>query len=239
MEMVIKELTRDEVHGKAVAVLGLNPDVVDLTSTEAIACSLRRAAGFLCPCTAPILIQAVSDPLKGLVEDAEQVHETVEDTLQALIGYGDLLEISGMGAAQGDFGQLIYMAPPTFVKRKGGAILLFGILPDYTSPIPEELNRRIEYVNHIRRLSPHDAEGLASELSQLGFIQLSHTAWLREPALEPAEQHLNRLESMLDVALPSGEVSGLTTVGSLYPCELLPWEVGRPIITDRTLRSTS
>ena len=215
--MVIKELTRDEVHAKAVAALGLDPDVVDLTSTEAIACSLRRAAGFLCPCTAPILIQAVSDSLKGLVADAEQVRETIEDTLQALIGYGDLLEISAMGEAEGDLGQLICTAPPTFVKRKGGAVLLFGILPDDTSPLPEELNRRIEYVNHIRRLNPHDAEDLASELSQLGFIQLPHTAWLREPALESAEQHLNRLESMLDVASPSGEVSGLTLLDPATP----------------------
>ena len=62
----MKQLGPAEVHAQKVAELGLDPGSLDLASVEAIAGALRRAAGFLCPCTAPTLVRSVVHPLRGL-----------------------------------------------------------------------------------------------------------------------------------------------------------------------------
>jgi hypothetical protein len=46
--------------------LALDPSALDLTSIEAIAGALRRAASFLCPCGAATLVRTVVRPLQGL-----------------------------------------------------------------------------------------------------------------------------------------------------------------------------
>ena len=51
-----------EVHANKVAELGFDQTALDLTSIEAIAAALRRAANFLCPCAATTLVRAVAEP---------------------------------------------------------------------------------------------------------------------------------------------------------------------------------
>ena len=43
----MKILSAAEVHAHTVAALGLDPGLLNLTSIEALACALRRAAGFV------------------------------------------------------------------------------------------------------------------------------------------------------------------------------------------------
>lgn len=209
MEMGIRELTAEEVKAKSVAALGLDPTAFNLISVEALAGSLRRAATFLCPCSANTLVQGVMQALDGLVEDTEDVRQTVADTLQTLIAYGDLLEISGMSGDDKDSRPMIYAVPPIFVRRRSGAVLLIGIFPDNISPLPEELEATIEYVRHVRRIPAKNVDELASELLQLGFLELPQSAWLKEPQQESSDKHLKRLEAILDNATPSVEVPGL------------------------------
>lgn len=85
----MRRLTVMEVHARKVAELGLDPAAVDLTSNEAIAGALRRAASFLCPCAAATLVRAVVRPLEGLAEDLEAVKKSVEETLEAMTAHGD------------------------------------------------------------------------------------------------------------------------------------------------------
>ena len=203
-------LTINEVHAEMVVVLGLNPRDLDLTSSEALAGALRRAAGFLCPAPPSTLIRAVTRPLAGLIEGTDGVREQVEDTLEALVAHGDLLELARADVEDTETANtLIYPAPPSFVRRPSGTIILLGVIPDHVSPLPEELEQRIEYKNHLRLLRDDAGDDLASYLRELGLVELSQEIWLREPARLTAAEHLDELGRMLEAAPRSGEIPGL------------------------------
>lgn len=207
----MKQLGVADVHAQMVTELGLDPSAVDLTSIEAVAGAVRRAASFLCPCTAPTLVRAVVRPMRGLVQDLDAFKELVQETLEAMIAHGDILEHRdveedpGHGAAA-----LLYAAPAGFVARESGTVFLLGVTTDQLSALPDEFEARIEYVNHLRRLSTGPGEDLRSDLLQLGLIEVSYSAWLRAPQLETASQHVASLDRLLDAAQPSRDVPGLS-----------------------------
>src|SRR5580765_8944244 len=114
MGMVMRQLTAEQVRAQKVTDLGLDPTAHDLTSIEALAAALRRAAGFLCPCAPATLVRAVVGPLRGLGSDEAVAKESVQQTLDAMVTHGDLLEhadVNGGGAT------LLYAAPPAFILR--------------------------------------------------------------------------------------------------------------------------
>lgn len=206
----MKLLTAVEVHARKVKELGLDPTAVDLTSVEAVAGALRRVASFLCPCAAPTLIRGVVRPLQGLVDDLTAIKEVVESTLETIIAHGDIIEqfdVSG-GLGKGT-GVLLYAAPPSFVSRESGAAIILGIASDQLSALPEDLEERIEYISHVRRLVPLVGEGLRAELIQLGLTELSYNIWLRQPPDEAPAKHISRLNQILDAAPPSADIPGL------------------------------
>ncbi len=214
----MRKLSVVEVHRQKIAELGLDPNALDLTSIEAIAGALRRTASFLCPCTAPTLVRAVVRPLRGLVDDLEVVKIVVEDTLDAMIAYGDILEEDELEEGPNQKNSaMLYAAPAAFVTRKSGTVFLLGIAPDQLSALPEELEARIEYVNHLRRLNPTLGENFRDDLVQLGLVELSYDDWLRMPPIETAEHCLSRLDRQLDAAQPSRDVPGLLLLDSERP----------------------
>ncbi len=150
------------------------------------------------------------NPLEGLVPELDAIKVLVEDTLEAMVAHGDLLEQLEV-ATDGERKRrvLLYPAPPSFVSRGSGAALLLGISPDELSPLPDELEARIEYVNHIRRLPAGAAPDLRSELTQLGLVELTFATWLKAPTPQTPTQHLQRMDKLLDGATPSGDVPGL------------------------------
>jgi hypothetical protein len=190
--------------------LGLDASALDLTSIEAIAGALRRVASFLCPCSAVTLVRGVVRPLRGLVDDLEAAKVLVEGTLEAMVAHGDILEHRGMEESPGHgTAAVLYAAPPAFVVRNSGAVILLGIASDQLSALPDDLEARIEYVNHLRRLSPAPGEDLRADLVQLGLIELSYGYWLRAPQVETPTQHISRFDRLLDAAQSSRDVPGL------------------------------
>lgn len=207
--MGMRRLTSSEVHNNKIAELGLDQKALDLTSIEATAAALRRAAHFLCPCSATTLVRAVIEPLRGLVDDLEETKETIRETLEAMIAHGDFLEHRDIESdVSSHAAVLLYAAPPSFVSRESGAAILLGI----STPPLDNLTDRIEYVSHLRRLSPGFNEDLGLELEQLGFSEVPSDQWLRVPQRETPIQHLAYLDSLLDAAQPSGEVAGLSVL---------------------------
>lgn len=211
-------ITPTEVHAESVRALGLDPSLVDLSCVEALAGAIRRAAGFLCPCASSTLKRAVLEPLKGLIQDVDKLEENVEETIEALVAFGDLMEERDVTSDSGQLaGLLLYPSSPSFVRRQSGAALLLGVAPDRPTPLPEELAARIEYVGHVRRLAPNETEDLCAELSQLGLIELSYNAWLKAPPHETAHQHVVQLGRLLEEAPVSGEIPGLTLLDASRP----------------------
>jgi len=214
----MRQITAMDVHARKVAELGLDATAVDLTSIEAVAGALRRAASFLCPCAAATLIRSVVRPLRGLVNDIDVVRSLVEETLEALIAHGDILEQREIGNDKTpDRGTLLYAAPASFVLRQSGAAILLGVAADHLSALPEEFEKRIEYVNHVRRLTSSGDEDLRTELVQGGLIELSYHDWLRAPRTETPDRHIATFDALLDATQPSRDVPGLSLFDSERP----------------------
>jgi len=213
----MKVLTVKELNTCGVRTLALDAEAFNLFSVEAIAASLRRAAGFLCPCPHRTLIQAVVKSLELLEPTkGEQLYETVETTLESMIGCGELLEEFEVGVMESsDRSTLLYAAPPSFISRESKTIFLVGIAPDHNSALPQRLAKRIEYVGHLRRLVPEDNDDLQTELKQLGLSELSMDVWLRKPRLESSSEYLKRIGSRLQ--LREGEIEGLSILNSEKP----------------------
>jgi hypothetical protein len=205
----MRRLTPAQVNAQKIAELGLDPSALDLTSVEAVAAALRRAAGFLCPCTALSLVRSVVRPMRGLA-DSQLVRTLAEDTLDAMVAHGDLFEFEQLtDDPDSGSGVVLYAAPPSFVARASGAVVLLGIAPDHLSALPDALQTRIESEGYVRRIIPESGEDLRTELLDLGLIELSDTAWLKAPPDEAPDQLITRMNSLLGTAAPSRDVPGL------------------------------
>ena len=110
--MGMRVLSPAEVHEAAVESLRLDSTALDLTTAEAMASSLRRTAGLLCPCSNRTLIHAVVEPLRDLVDDLEAFCQSCDEVLEALVAHGDLLEFS-LSDSEGVSGKrtLLHTAP--------------------------------------------------------------------------------------------------------------------------------
>jgi hypothetical protein len=211
-------LSPTQVQAQKVAELGLDPGALDLESTEAIAGALRRLAGFACPCSARTLVSGVVQPLRGLVPQSDEFHFKVEETLEAIVAYGDLLEFRNVEEnVTRVSATLLYTAPAGFVMRQSGQVMLIGIAADQLSALPTELASRVEYVNHVRRLSPIVGENLAEELRQIGLMEFSYAEWLKAPRLETPTQHIASFDQLLESAPPSRDIPGLVLLDPQRP----------------------
>lgn len=206
----MRRLTAEEVHARKIRELGLDPEALDLTTPEGLAGALRRAASYLCPCSAATLVRAVVRPLRGLVPDMEKAKETVEETLEAMISHGDVLEHPELEDGSPTPRVLLYAAPASFVVRQSGLVILLGVAADQLSPLPSELEQRIQYLGHVRRLGPSSAtEDLRAELRQLGLLELSSDAWLKGPNSSTATRAVAASDRALDAVPPSRDIPGL------------------------------
>jgi hypothetical protein len=214
----MRRLTAEQVHAQKIRELGLDPDALDLTTPEGLAGALRRAASYLCPCSAATLVRAVVRPLRGLVLDLDKVKELVEGTLEAMISHGDVLEQPEVQDGAPTARVLLYAAPASFVVRQSGLVVLLGVVADQLSPLPSELERRIQYLGHVRRLIPSSpTEDLRGELRQLGLLELSSDAWLKGPKSCTASQAVATSDRALDVVLPSRDIPGLLLLDPTKP----------------------
>lgn len=206
----MRVLTATDVHEVSVRALGLDSSALDLATVEVMASCLRRAAGFLCPCSGRTLIHAVVEPLQGLVDNVDNLRGAVEETLEALVAHGDLLELAEAGQDESaGRSALLYLAPPSYVRRQSGALILLGVLPDHISLLPDEIEQQVEYLKHVRLLPPHAGRECADQLAEMGYIELSTSAWLKAPKAETAAEHLARMNRLLDAAPRAGDVPGL------------------------------
>lgn len=215
--MGIEAISTKDVNARSVRSLGLDPEVIDLSAPEALACALRRAASFLCPTTANHLVSAVEDSLTGLIDVSDGLRESTTEMLAALVGYGDLLELRVISDDANRERTQIYLAPPSFVSRRSGSFLLFGIRPDGAPLVGEELMPRVQNERHVRRIAPGidiDVRGL---LGDYGLHELSEETWLRSPHPASAKDVGERFDYLLSRAGAPGTIEGLIVLDPAKP----------------------
>jgi hypothetical protein len=215
----MRQLTTSEVSSRSVTAFGLDSASFAIDSVESIAAALRRAAGFLCPCTERTLVQGVLAPLRGLIGDVEAVRTVVESTIEALVAIGDLVEYREL---EGGKAAVLYAAPRSFVLRGSGAAVLIGVGGDGASFVSPQLASLVVHRRHVRQLSPTSGVDLRKELTESGCIELPHDQWLKTPPRESAKEHIARFDRRLESAPPAGDLSELvlldpTSSVSFYP----------------------
>src|SRR5664279_6185632 len=91
--MNLSILSANDASALAVKVLGLDQELIDLTSNEGLAASLRRAASFLCPTSPGRLIDAVQGAVGPVSPNGSLDRDRLIEILDLLVGAGDLLEL--------------------------------------------------------------------------------------------------------------------------------------------------
>jgi hypothetical protein len=208
MGMGVESLSRIQAAQRCVEHLGLDGEAVDLNSPEALAGALRRAASFSCPTTPSRLIGAVEKTARELVDDHDALREQLAALLEAMIGYGDLLEFRGRDEGLGT-GIELYLGPPAFVRRQSGSFLLLGIRPEAAPLVGEEAVPLIDYERHVRSVKAQPDVDVEELLLASGLREISPDTWLRSPRLADPQSVIDDYNTRLAVAGPAGEIDGL------------------------------
>ncbi len=207
--MAVEALDERNARSRCVQSLGLDADLFDLSSREAAAAALRRAASLLCPTSPRRLISTVEKTFHGLVEGVDVLRVQLTETLDAMVGYGDLLELARMRDFA-DAATQLFLAPPSFVRRRSGTFLLVGIRPEAVPLVGEGLTPFIELARHIRRIRTRAGIDVERLLREYGLRELPADVWLSTPRKMPADDMVRYFDSLLDAAGPSGQIEGLT-----------------------------
>ena len=208
----MKVLTQNEVAVGTLRDLGLGRDLTNLLTREAVACALRRVAGMYCPTSRGALRRAVIEPLRGLVDNPDLLSELVEEVLEAVIAHGDLLELPEVASTAERPRTLVYSAPPMFLVRSSGAVLLLGIAGEEASLLPGRVERRLEHRGHVRVLPADAASEVVPHLESLGFTELSERAWLEPPARVAPEDFVERFDRALQQEPDAGQIEELRII---------------------------
>jgi hypothetical protein len=190
--------------------LGLDVREVPLHDTALLACTLRRAAAFRCPCPPKALVEDAERVLAGLVPDGDALREALDQVLESLLIFGDLIEgeAEESGARRT---RAVYGAPLSYVRRSTGTFLLLGVFVDGVAPFTEDLREKLHHRGHLRVLSapPGGEDEIAGELDACGYFEMPLEQWLRSPKIEPAAVWKRKYDALLDRAPGCGDLPGL------------------------------
>lgn len=210
----MKLVSSNTLQSRAIEILGLDSSALDLSSPEAVASTIRRAASFACPCSRGHLTTGCYELLAPLL-GPQFPREAVAESLEALISYGDLFE--GPDVTGKSTSELIYVTPPSFVAVSSSLVLLMGCGADGHFPIPDYLKERLEPVGHYRRLVASDLEETRRSLLNAGFLGVDLNEWLKAPAALSPEAHIARYDRFLVPTGPVGLLENLRILESERP----------------------
>ena len=208
--MGVERIDQGRASREALEALGLTPLDLGLTSTTALAASLRRAASFLCPTTPASLIRAVKDCLEGLDEFTEDTDSQIAELVDSLVSYGDLLELPIDDGTRTR--RQLFVGPPAYVPQTSRLAFLVGIRPEGAPLLGDDLAGRIENAGYARLIRANDAGTVAELLALEGLIELRPDQWLRAPRQVNAGELVEFYTDRLGAAGPSGDIEGLQVI---------------------------
>ncbi|MDF1501325.1 hypothetical protein [Roseisolibacter sp. H3M3-2] len=209
-----------DVHAVSVRALGLDPEALDLESPEALAALVRRAASFASPCSPQALRGNVLRALSQLTDSGanarEELRTSIDETVEALTSYGDLLELPADDPNESALARVLYLAPPTYVCVDD-VLFLLGGLQDGGDAVPSDLRAVVEYRSHTRRVRPNDMADASKRLRAIGWVELRRDLWLPAPIQGEPKQLIERANSALAAKPTAGEVPGLSVLDPQAP----------------------
>ena len=210
---MIEVVTAEAVLTVAATSLGVSVEEATVLDGTYLAASIRRLAGFLCPCSPATLVRSVVESHRALAPDAQAFAERVYDSVEALTAIGDLLELSEVSATgEAVKGTWLFAAPPSFVSRASGSVFVLGLSADEPTPLPTEMRARIVSRGATRSIRPLAGENLAAILRDLGMRELSAAAWHRSPKVETAQKLVSGYGDRLSAVRSSGDIPSLSVL---------------------------
>jgi hypothetical protein len=198
-------LSIEEASALSVRTLGLDSELIDLTSQEGQAASLRRAASFMCPTNPSRLFDAVLSAVRPVSPKGGVSRDQLAELLDLLVATGDLLEL------RPDIERsvrLLYLGPPSFIEREAGLYLLLGIRPFGAPLVEAQLGEEIEPEGHTRTIRL-DAKTARDRLVGAGLQPIQRERWIASPRAEDPRSLVDRVGEQLDAAGPSGDIEDL------------------------------
>ena len=203
---MLRRIEQGDAAAEALSLLSMEKPQSGLASPEATAESVRRAASFLCPCSRRDLVDPVFSALRGLCANLER--SDVDEALTGLINAGDLIEAQ----ATGEPSRMLYLGPPTFVEKPGGAFLLLGVRPDAVPLVDSSaVGADLEHDGYMRSVTLDPSDG-KRRLKAEGLHQMKAKQWARMPNQVSADELLTDAQKRLAAASTAGLIPGLEVI---------------------------
>jgi hypothetical protein len=209
---MISAISPQQALLKVAQSLALQPNECnDRVNDAMLAQAVRRAVHILAPCAAHELTGAVTQSLVGLEPPSDDLAGRVDEVVEALIVYGDILEMRDAADERWSHTNSFVLrpAPPSFVARRNGWVAVLGVAGDQITPLTGDLDARVVHRGVLRLIPPSDEHDLQGTLRELGLIKLPEKAWLRLPKTETAAEHIEFWRQQIGRELAVLSIDGL------------------------------
>jgi hypothetical protein len=197
------------------------PSIVDLTRTQlgldtttalesqtALAAAVRRAVSLLAPSSRRTIRSTVTKALRPLVPDTEDLRDRIDDTIEDLLGYGDIVQAEATHGGPLD----LFLAAPAFVENADGRLFVIGAKAGDPLGVPEGLRAFLVNTGHVRYVSIAACADAKAQLTEGGFLELSLQQWRGAPSLSSAGDHRQTYDTALSGRGRAGYLEGLTLI---------------------------
>ena len=211
---MINKITAQDVLRNCRETLRLPGDETELDEVL-LAGMLRRCAGILCPCSRATLRSEMINSLNHLHTDTDSLADRLNDIIEGLIVYGDLLELSDVATVDPKVKSTwVFAAPPRYIVRPSGWIFLIGIVADQDVLLPESIATLVSYRGCTRRIKQLPDEQIEVALSAQGMQEISDSVWHQMPKDETAKNLLERCQHSLMAESRCGLINDLEILDS-------------------------
>lgn len=160
---------------------------------------IRRTAGISCPISRTNLKHRMVLSLLNLLGNKPSLEKRIDAAIDALLVCGDIIQLSSRDTYEPDDGEgFIYTAPPSFIQRESGRILIIGVGFDNATFLPDSLLNRVSFKNFSRFIELASGEDLPKTLLELGLRQINRQAWITAPPIETAFKHIEYFKDILE-----------------------------------------
>lgn len=159
----------------------------------------RRTAGIACPASRAQLKRLMIVALRRVWNGQDPLEDRIDATLEGLLACGDLVATSARATRETeDADGVLYLSPPSFLKRQSGSTLIFGVATDDAEFLPQSLQVRLRHVGFARLIDPELGEDLSEYLVSLGLREVRREAWITAPKAEDASKVVKTALAILE-----------------------------------------
>ena len=199
-------LTPSEAQAVAVKGLGFDESELNFNSDQVLIELVRRVAAFECPCTTRDLTKTVLKLLVPLLPE-DGLRERILATVDGLLDYGDLIE--NLDDDGEECQNLIGLAAPSVVSVSETKLLLLGLTPGETDPLPKEFRPLRSMHGFAKTLDIEDAGIVMSQLYESGYLLITENEWGYLPQIGNASALIGKYKTLFREDIAVGALDGL------------------------------